>query len=238
MTAPLRPAPLDRRRAAAFGVHVFTGTGAVLGVLAIIAALEGQTALMFLWLAIALVIDGADGWFARRFDVKTRTPNIDGEALDLIVDYITYVVAPAVFVLKSGIVPDWAAWPAFAAILLTSLYTFVRRDMKTEEHDFRGFPAIWNLAVAAFVCAGGPDWANLAAIAVFCVLTFTNLRVVHPMRVESLRPSTLAAAGLWIASAALLIAPVESAAFLAYPLWWAATVYFSALCIIRSASLS
>ena len=47
-------------------VHLFTATGAVLSMLAMLAAAQGKWSLMFLWLVVALVVDGIDGPLARR----------------------------------------------------------------------------------------------------------------------------------------------------------------------------
>ncbi len=227
------------RRWAARAVHALTASGAVLGALACEAALRGDGPATFLWLGVALIVDGADGWLARRVDVVRAAPNIDGAALDLVVDYVTYVLAPALYLLSSDLLPEAARWPAAAAILLSSLYTFARRDMKTDEHDFRGFPAIWNLAAAAFAVADAPAIANAAAVALLCALTFSNVRVVHPLRVEAMRAVTIAAAIGWLAaSAAILVVEAEGAADLAArAIWWTAAAYFAVLCAYRTAAL-
>ena len=76
-------------RAAA--VHLYTATGAVLALLIVLAAIEGEVD-RALWLGLAaLVIDGTDGMLARRFRVKERIPLFDGATMDDIVDYLTYV---------------------------------------------------------------------------------------------------------------------------------------------------
>ena len=46
-------------RTAAFGVHLLTASGAALGLLALMAAVERRWALMFLWLGIALFVDAS-----------------------------------------------------------------------------------------------------------------------------------------------------------------------------------
>lgn len=45
----------------ALAVHLLTATGAVLSMLAMLAAANGEWALMFLWLVFAFVVDGIDG---------------------------------------------------------------------------------------------------------------------------------------------------------------------------------
>ena len=54
---------------AAFAVHVFTASGAACALLALIAAVRSDWPQMFIWLGIALLIDGVDGTFARRLHV-------------------------------------------------------------------------------------------------------------------------------------------------------------------------
>ena len=57
--------------------------------LAMLAAVEAKWSLMFLWLVVALIVDGIDGPLARRYHVKTMCPTYDGVLLDLIIDYLT-----------------------------------------------------------------------------------------------------------------------------------------------------
>jgi phosphatidylcholine synthase len=49
------------RTAAAFAVHIFTACGAACALLALLAAAETRWRAMFLWLGVALIIDGTDG---------------------------------------------------------------------------------------------------------------------------------------------------------------------------------
>ena len=41
-------------------VHLFTATGAVFAMLAMLAAVDGKWSTMFVWLVIAFVVDGID----------------------------------------------------------------------------------------------------------------------------------------------------------------------------------
>ncbi|MCH8467303.1 MAG: phosphatidylcholine synthase, partial [Roseinatronobacter sp.] len=45
----------------AYGVHLFTATGAVFAMLALLEAVQGDWAMMFLWLVVAFIVDGIDG---------------------------------------------------------------------------------------------------------------------------------------------------------------------------------
>ena len=93
-------------RALAFSVHVFTACGAALALLALIAAVHADWALMFLWLGLALLLDGVDGMFARALNVAERVPRWAGDVLDLVVDFTTYVFVPAYALAASGLMPE------------------------------------------------------------------------------------------------------------------------------------
>ena len=67
-------------------VHLFTATGAVFAMLAMLAAVDHKWSLMYLWLVVAFVVDGIDGPLARKYHVKTYAAQFDGVLLDLIID--------------------------------------------------------------------------------------------------------------------------------------------------------
>jgi phosphatidylcholine synthase len=79
---------------------------------------------MFLWLVVALIVDGIDGPLARRYDVKKNWPTYDGVLMDLIIDYLTYVFIPAFALFKSGLLPGWTGWLAIIVIVYGSVIYF------------------------------------------------------------------------------------------------------------------
>lgn len=185
-------------------VHVFTALGAICGLLATLAFIAGKGETGFLWLGVALVIDGIDGTFARAARVGERLPRFSGETLDLVVDYLTYVFVPALALVLSGrLGPGAAAQVAAAAILLSSLYHFADEGSKDADFHFVGFPAVWNI-VAFYVFALGLSVpVTLGLVALCTALTFVPSPWVHPLRVAEARPLTIAVTLLW-GSAALL----------------------------------
>jgi phosphatidylcholine synthase len=209
MSAPNldQPHP-ERRRSAAFAwlVHAFTASGAVIAFLALVAIEQGQMRLALLWLVVALAVDGIDGSLARWADVKREAGRIDGETLDLIVDYLTYVFVPAVFIWRGQLVP----WPAaaFAALILVSaLYNFTRRDLKTNDNYFRGFPALWHV-VALYLFVGQPGQrVGAAVVCAFAPMTFAPVHFVHPFRVRDYGRWLPALATIWAAASAALLWP-------------------------------
>jgi phosphatidylcholine synthase len=229
------------RVAAAWAVHAFTASGVVTALLAIAALIAGDLRLALLWLGAALIIDGLDGPMARKADVSRYAPRFDGAVLDLVIDYLTYTVIPALLVYRFGLVPSGFEIPAAAYIMLTSLYCFGNREMKTGDLYFSGFPAVWNVVVLYFYVLETGPWANLAAIAVLGILTFVPFKYVHPFRVRMWRPLTLAITALWALSTFWLVlasgpghTPLEAAP-LAFWAFLAASAYFLGLCIWRSA---
>ena len=185
----------------AYFVHMFTATGAVFSMLAMLAAVEGEWSLMFLWLVVALIVDGIDGPMARRYDVKAKAPIIDGVLLDLIIDYLTYVFIPAFALFNSGLLPGWAGWLSIIVITFASVLYFADTRMKTADSSFSGFPACWNM-VAVVVFATKPDFeVILGVVVVLSVTMFLRVKFVHPVRTRRWRSITLPVAVAWVALA-------------------------------------
>lgn len=189
----------------AFTVHVFTASGAALGLLALILATGGHWAAMFFCLGMALVVDGVDGPLARAFNVKDVLPRWSGEGLDFVVDFVTYVFVPAYAIAASGLLPEALAIPLGLIIVITGALYFADGNMKTNENYFRGFPAVWNL-VAFYLYVLTPEpWIAAAVIVVLAVLTFVPVRFVHPLRVKQFRLLNIALLAMWTALAVITV---------------------------------
>ncbi|MES2145963.1 MAG: CDP-alcohol phosphatidyltransferase family protein [Pseudomonadota bacterium] len=185
-------------RLKALFVHLFTATGAVLSMLAMLAAVEGKWSLMFLWLVVALIVDGLDGPLARRYDVQKNWPTYDGVLMDLIVDYLTYVFIPAFALFKSGMLTGWPGWLAIIVIVYGSVVYFADTRMKTKDKSFAGFPACWNMVVLVLFAVGPSETTILFIVIALTVAMFTNLKFVHPMRTERWRAVTIPMTVGWI----------------------------------------
>ena len=184
-------------RLSAAAVHLFTALGTVCALLAMRAAIEYRFEDVFIWLGVALFIDGVDGTFARMVDVANRLPRFSGERLDLVIDYVTYVFVPAFALLQAGHLSGLVGYVLAAGILLSSLYHFSDMGAKSDDYCFVGFPAIWNI-VALYIFAFAPPLVVTAGVVVLCTgLTFVPWRWVHPMRVEKFRVLTLLLTALW-----------------------------------------
>lgn len=189
---------------AAYGVHLFTASGIVFGFLALLATLQDQPFAAFMYLGIALVIDGVDGTLARAAHVKRYTPHIDGGSLDYVIDYVTYALVPAVMIWQWALVPAGLQSLAAIAVLLAASYTFANANMKTADGYFVGFPAIWNLVVFILVILDVGPWVSLIALGLCWALSFVPSPYVHPFRSRLFRPLTLGMTLIWLTAASLL----------------------------------
>lgn len=182
----------------AYFVHMFTATGVVFSMLAMLAAVDAEWSLMFLWLVVAFVVDGIDGPMARKYDVKTKAPIIDGVLLDLIIDFLTYVFIPAFALFNSGLLPGWTGWLAIIVITFGSVLYFADTRMKTSDNSFSGFPGCWNM-FAVVIFATRPDfWVILGLVIVLSVTMFLRVKFVHPVRTQRWRLVTLPVALAWV----------------------------------------
>lgn len=211
-------APFTMRRLLAYAVHAFTASGAVLGVLALLAVIRGDLPTATVYMLVALFIDSVDGSIARRVDVSFHAPTIDGRRLDDIVDYLNFVIVPVVFMIQAGslLTPALVALP-----VISSAFGFSRRDAKTDDDFFLGWPSYWN--VLAFYLwlldlspLAGSLWVVGLAIAVF-----VPWKYIYPSKLENriLRYGVSYSGLLWaIAIGYAALAPESAARFHVLPL--------------------
>jgi phosphatidylcholine synthase len=189
----------------AFSVHIFTASGAGLAFSALIAAVNARWALMFFLLGAALIVDGVDGTLARRLKVAELLPRWNGDVLDLVVDFTTYVLVPAFAIVSGGLLPEPLALPAGIAIVMTSAIYFSDREMKTVDNYFRGFPGLWNGVAFYLFLLKLPAMVNAVVVAALVVLTFVPFKFLHPFRVIRLRVANLVALLAWSVLAAIAL---------------------------------
>ena len=211
---------------AAWLVHLYTASGAVLAFLAARAVFVGDYRTAFFWLAVQIVVDATDGALARRAQVSTRLPWFNGAKLDDITDYLAYVFVPVLMVWRASMVPDgWTLFVA-SAILLSSAYGFNRADAKTADHFFTGFPSYWNLVVFYLMVARWGGGMNAAILLLFAALVFVPVRYIYPSRTVQWQAATIGLGVLWAALMVLMLwqyPDVSRGAFwasLAYPAYY------------------
>ena len=183
-----RPGLPPRLRLAGAAVHLYTASGTVLGLLIVLAAIEGET-VTALWL-----VPGRAGHRRHRRDAgppvpgqgddplvrrrpagrHRRLPDLrlraGGAAVD---DRLTCPTAPL-------------GWVLAALPLLASSYQFCRVDAKTDDHFFLGFPSYWNV-VAFYAIVLDRQPTARGTLVVFSVLVFVPVRYLYPSRRRSLR---------------------------------------------------
>ncbi len=215
-------------------VHLFTASGAALGMTALFLATEDRFAAMFAWLGLALIVDAVDGPLARRLKVTETAPFIDGVALDLVVDFLTYVVTPLVALWRSRLVDPAYGGALCAFVCACSALYFADRRMKTCDYWFRGFPALWNVVVFYLLVLRPPEHLSLAIMVSATALMFAPLVFIHPLRVKRLRPLTIAVAAIWAAAAVAAVwQDLASASFGVKAALIATGCYFLALPLFR-----
>ncbi|MCA9932629.1 MAG: CDP-diacylglycerol O-phosphatidyltransferase [Ardenticatenaceae bacterium] len=196
-----------KQKGLAWGVHLFTASGAVMALLATFAIFEGRWQAAFGWMATAVMVDALDGTLARWLGVKGALPSFDGALLDNIIDYQTYVIIPALFVVQAELLPSGWALTGASLIVLTSAYQFAQADAKTADHFFKGFPSYWNVVAVYLFLLGLNPVLNLLLIALCAALVFVPLKYVYPSRTETFRQMTLILSSLW--GVAILVALVQ-----------------------------
>lgn len=213
-----------QRVALAWGVHVLTASGGVIGMAALLAAGAGDLRVAALLLLAALGIDAVDGTLARAARVHEVLPGIDGRRLDDIVDYLNYVVVPAVFLVAAGSLLHWGF---AAAPVLASAFGFAQTEAKTDDHFFLGWPSYWNVvALYLWGLDVGPA-AGTAVVLAFAAAVFVPLKYVYPSRMGALRWTTTLGGALWALALAAAVAASEASwrepllrASLAFPLYY------------------
>lgn len=194
MNSAAEPGTSPVRAGLAWSVHAFTASGAVVGVLALLSAAAGDFRGSALWMLVAMAIDAVDGALARAARVREVLPFFDGRRLDDLVDYLNFVIVPAVFVVSSGAVEHWI----FAAVpVLASAYGFAQVDAKTDDHFFLGFPSYWNVVAIYLWTLGVPAPVGAAILVVLAGLVFVPLKYVYPSRTRPWRVATNVGATVW-----------------------------------------
>lgn len=207
-------------------IHLLTLSGICVGMVALVAVMDGSPRLAVGMLLLAMVIDGLDGPLARRADIRRVLPQFDGETLDIAIDYVTCVIVPAAFAWQFGLVPRSAIGViALGVLVSTSALWFARTDMMTPDKWFRGFPAAWNMVIPTLWLVDAGEAVVVVVVLVLSVVQLTDIEFAHPVQVDRWRAENLAAMTLW--SAALLVGTVAwpdtarwtEVALVAGPLW-------------------
>ena len=181
----------------AFSVHLLTASGAALALMAMLAAGRADWPMMFLWLLIALLVDGIDGPLARAVDIKHNAPQWDGVLLDLIIDYLTYVIIPAYAMVEAQLIgPGWSL-AAGLMICVTGVVYFADTRMKTADNSFSGFPGCWNMVILVLFAIDIGSWGAMLLMIGIALAQFISLKFIHPVRTVRWRMLSLPVMLAW-----------------------------------------
>ena len=200
-----KPKKVTAPQARAFSVHLFTASGSFLAFLSLVAASEQRWTAMFLWLGLALLVDGVDGPIARKLQVKEVLPTWSGELLDNIIDYVTYVLIPAFALYQRGFMGEGLSFLSAAIIVVSSAIYYADTGMKTKENFFRGFPVVWNMVVFTLFVIEPGEYVSFAVVVLSAIFTFIPMNFLHPVRVVRLRNLNLTVFLVWCAISILAL---------------------------------
>ena len=208
----------------AWGVHLFTACGAVAGAAGLLAVVDRDWDEAILWMLVGLFVDAVDGMMARKVGVERLTLGFDGRRLDDMVDFLNYVIVPAVFLVATGLLPH----PAWAAVpILASAYGFGQVEAKTDDDFFLGFPSYWNvLAIYAWLLGVSPAACTVWVLGL-SALVFVPLKYIYPSKLRVLRRTTCFLAAACMACVASFVLAPETAhrlrlleLSLVFPVWY------------------
>jgi len=166
----------------------------------LMAVAEGHRKEAILWLMVAMILDGIDGPYARKWKVAETVPRIDGYTLDLIIDYVTCIVIPVLFMHRFHMLPRHWSIVIGSFVLFMSALWMSRTDQMTHDHWFNGFPCEWNMIVPTLYLLDASGWFAAFACVVLCLTQLTNVKFPHPMQVRLFRPVTITVTVVWLAS--------------------------------------
>jgi len=176
-----------KKKLAALSVHLFTSVGVLLAFWAILLIIEGELQSSLFVMALAVIVDSLDGTLARRADVTTHTPFIDGALMDNISDYLNWVFIPVFWAYTFLDVP----FLAVSAVLIASLFGFSHKEAKTEDHYFRGFPSYWNFVIFYLWLLDANVWVSTSVFLVLALLVLMPIKFIYPSRTAKWRRTTL-----------------------------------------------
>lgn len=178
-----------RQRLAGWLIHLFTASGAYVGLLALYAIYHQKPIAAFWCMFIAILIDAVDGMLARMVKIRYAVPEIDGTLLDNIVDFFNYTIVPSFFIMVIPMVSDAWLFPCVIAIIFSSAYQFTQVDAKTSDHFFKGFPSYWNIVIFYLFFWQMQHWVNVVVLFVLALLSFVPIKYVYPSRLDYLAHS-------------------------------------------------
>jgi len=199
-------------------VHLYTATGGVIGMFALLLAADNRTSEAFLVLISTLIIDATDGMIARRLRVSEVLPEFSGAQMDNVIDVFTYIWIPVFIMVHEDLLPHpiMLAIPVFAA-----MYAYGQVEMKTPDSFFLGFPSYWNV-IALYLYLLKPDaWLATILVVVPAILTFIPTRYLYPSKSNTLWRTSWGLGMIWVVMVMFMLLQDDPSS----ELIWASTFY-------------
>jgi phosphatidylcholine synthase len=219
------------RRALAWTVHIYTSLGLLLAAGATVLVLRGMEESFraaFGLLLLATLVDATDGWLARRIRVAEALPAFDGRRLDDIIDFHTYASIPLLLIWRADLLPGRLAWILLFP-LLASAFGFSRRDAKTEDGFFLGFPSYWNVVAFYLYFLRPPPSLSMAVRIGLSALILIPSRHLNLAAAGRRFAPLLAMAAVWVVLLAAILAGAVSGRG-----WVLASLLFPAAYLVAS----
>ena len=178
-------------------VHLYTASTLIFVILGVQWVFEGSYRLALGAMAVTLMIDATDGMLARRFRVTETAAGVDGELLDNIVDFLSYVMLPMLFMMRAEmLLTPVTLWVSF--VVFASAFGFSRTTAKlAKEGFFVGFPSYWNILVFYLFLLGSPPALNTLFVVLLSLLVFIPLRFLYVSRLQRWRTLHFTLGGIW-----------------------------------------
>ncbi len=175
------------QKIAAYSVHAFTALGAVFGLWAILLTFQGYFQLAIWVLFAAVVVDSVDGALARSVQTHTYAPAIDGALMDNIIDFVTWTVAPLVWLYAVTLVPIWP----LMICAMASIFGFSNVEAKSSDDFFTGFPSFWNIVVFYIYLLSVSTTLSVIMLLIFAFTTIMPVRFIYPSKTIHFRKLTI-----------------------------------------------
>ena len=140
-------------------------------------------------MALAVFIDATDGALARAARVKELIPWFDGSLLDNITTISTTSSSPLYSCCAPILLPPQDALWLLACRCSPAAYGFCRKDAKTDDYFFLGFPSYWNIVAFYLYVLNTPLWLNAFVTIALSSVVFVPIKFIYPSRAQRFRAS-------------------------------------------------
>lgn len=203
--------------------NLFTASSAFLGVISIIASINGHYTRAIIFIVLSLILDGLDGRVAR----LTKTTSKFGVEFDSLADLVAFGVAPAIL----SYCAIGAEFGKFGSLMSAMFVVFgairlARFNVTTgtyEPNIFIGLPiptaaivsALWTGVYLNYSFMQGLEWVFIIAQGVLAILMVSNIRYPSFKKVNLKQMHVLRVlAALVVVFSLLYLFPLESSAIL------------------------